>query len=209
MFYSLTHIKIRLFHLPLLKSQNGNPFKSNRSYLWIKSEGKVKMKVKQLRLSDSDLAFIEKQKGKTFSDKLRDALNRAREVESYREKLSQLVKEKEKAEPLETLICLHRVRINAKDYCTRLAPNAKELISIKICAGCPHRITKEGLIFRKATGKKPSPLKERAYSMKHPAREFCKRDQEWFLYPNKDCIGCTWTTTECKVKTRALKDRIE
>ena len=37
-------------------------------------------------------------------------------------------------------------------------------------------------------------------------RVFCKRDQVWTTYGDKNCLTCTWLTSECSVKRRMLKE---
>lgn len=106
-------------------------------------------------------------------------------------------------ETLSQIPCMLRVNIRGNLYCGRHAPNFKELLDIELCQACPHRTTKEGVMFQKATGKKPSPLTER---QEDPERRYCKRDKEWFFLGNKDCLNdCKWGTSECPVKKELRK----
>lgn len=182
-----------------------------------------------VRLTDDDVAIIDHDKGKTFTTRLHNTLQSIpklkaeidklnEEIEKYKRKLFQhackLVKEKEPSQskpylPSEKAVaCLHRVESQGLYYCARLAPNFKEVDDVKLCKGCPHRITKAGLIFKKATGKTPSPLRERAkekITFTHPDKRWCRRDKEWFFYGKKDCLRCNWLPTECKVRREVLK----
>lgn len=110
-------------------------------------------------------------------------------------------------ETLSQIPCLLRVNMKGSLYCGRHAPNFKEVLDIELCQACPHRTTKEGVIFQKATGKKPSPLGERTKLAKNdPDRRYCKRDRQWFFLGSKDCLNaCKWGTSECPVKRELRK----